>query len=112
MRLFPVFHDGVFVFHRPCYEGIDVRQQRVGTRCQGIFHPWRHFRVNRAGHVAVLLQRAECYGQHLLGDVRHFALQFLEAYSLFLCLVQRVNNQKRPFVTDAGQDVPYRAVGK
>ena len=79
---------------------------------QRIFHSGRYFGVYCAGDIAVLLQGAQGYGQHLLRDVWNFALQLLEAHRPTAGLVQRIKDQKRPFVAKPGEDIPYRAIGK
>ena len=109
---FPVLYNRILVFQSPFCQRIDVWKQRTCPPSQRIFHPWRHFGIYGTGDIAVIFQCSQSNRQHLLGYVGDFALQFFETYRSLVCLVQRVYDQKRPFVTKPCQDIPYRAVRK
>lgn len=88
-----VSHDGIGVFQRPFNECVDVREQGVGAWRECIFHPWRNFGVHGACNVAVVFQRAQGHGKHLLRYVGDFALQFFEPGGFFAGFVQCVYYQ-------------------
>ena len=107
--LLPVPDYRILVFQGPADKRVDVRDEGAGAGCQGVFHARRDLGVDRAGHISVFLQGPQGHGQHLLGDVRDFALEFLETHGSLVRLVYGKYDQQGPFVADPCKYISYRA---
>lgn len=74
-------HYGGEVFERPVYKGVEVGEQGSGSFSEGVFDARGHFGVDFAVDEAVLLQGAQCGGEHFLGDVGHGVVDGVEAHA-------------------------------
>lgn len=108
--IMPVFEDSGHIGFGPANQGVDVRQQRACAVGDGIFHSWRHFGIDGARHHAVLLERAEGGGEHLLRDVGNLMAQSVVAHGLYRR--EGVKHKQCPLAAYACKGVAYRAVGK
>lgn len=74
-------HYGGEVFERPVYQGVEVREKGSGSFGEGVFDARGDFGVDFAVDEAVLLEGAQCGGEHLLGDVGHGIVDGVEAHA-------------------------------
>lgn len=108
--LLAVAEDGGHVVLGPVGEGADDGEEGAGTVGQGILDAGRDFGIDRAADVAVGLEGAEGAGEHFLRDVGDATAQDGEAEALLGA--ERVDDEERPFVADAGEDATDGAVGE
>ena len=88
--LLPIADDGVHIVLCPRGDLLDLTPEVVAAHGERIFHLGRHFGINLAAHVAVLLQRAERYGEHFLRYVVDFLAQFAKTHRRPAVAVQSV----------------------
>ena len=79
--LLPVFFfvQTVLIAETPVHDGIEDRQEITAHRGQGILHMRRNLIELLPADQAVLLQFAQCFGQHGVGDAGQSPLQLAEA---------------------------------
>lgn len=80
-------------------------QRPVGQR---VLDSRRHLGIDLPPDEAILLERPQGGCQHLLRDVGNAPPQLVETHDGRL--LQGVKDQQRPFVADAGKDIPDRAI--
>lgn len=68
-----------FVGQTPRFHGLDNGLYGLAQRAEGILHPGRNFRIDRAHHKAVRFHRAQTVGRHFLADAVQTLQQILQA---------------------------------
>src|SRR6202047_12103 len=72
----------------PRLQRVDHRTQALTDLRQAIFHPGRHLGIDLADHQIVVLERAELFCQHALGDAGHPPPQLAETLGAVLQVIQ------------------------
>ena len=107
--LFQLFLVHLFeMFKCPADEGGDMGHEGLPADSKAVLHPRRHFGINLTADETDLLQTFERLGEHLLGAIRHLAVQLIETKRAFV--VQLVQHKQRPFVAEFVNHVPNRTV--
>ncbi|EPT33870.1 hypothetical protein HMPREF9012_1246 [Bacteroidetes bacterium oral taxon 272 str. F0290] len=91
------------ILFRPHDQRLNVGEQGMRPCRKSVFYPGRHLRINRSGDKSVFFQYPQRRGKHFLRDIRNCSSQVAETH--LLCLRQCVDNQKRPFIAHASQNV-------
>src|ERR1035438_6962589 len=72
----------------PGLEHIDHGTQALANLRQGVFNPRRHLGIDLADDQPVILERAQLFGQHALGNPGHPSPQLTKALSAVLQVKQ------------------------
>src|ERR1700738_641668 len=99
--------DLAFVLSAPADQGDDRVDERRAERRQAIFNRHRDGRVGGATDDAVAVEVAQRDREHALADVGYGAADVHEAHGL---AGQELDDEQRPFVADAVEDVADQAV--
>src|SRR5437879_5137264 len=89
------------MFFRPAAESAQWFDQSSSESREGIFNPRRNDRINLAIHQAIPFEAAESLGEHLLRNAANLAMNLCVTHRFFR---QQLNNDRRPFVSDAFED--------
>ena len=105
-----VGYDLVIVAVGPVGQGLQVGYQRRAHLSEGVFHAGRHHGIDLARDEVIGFQGAQARGEHARGDVGDVALQFAEAEGRWGAADDHQNDE-RPFVAEAADDVAKRTFG-
>src|SRR5260370_6383732 len=72
----------------PRLQGVDRRTQAFTDLRQAIFDPRRNFRIDLADLQLVVLERAELFGQHALGNAGHPPPQLTKTLGAILQVIE------------------------
>lgn len=104
----PFLDDLLHILFRPGDKAIDIGQEGQRPVGQRVLDSRRHLGIDLPPDETILLERPQGGGQHLLRDVGDALPQLVETHDGLL--LQGVKDQHRPFVADAGKDIPDRAI--